>query len=92
MTWDLLVSVGRMTSVRRPRLHQGRGKHQRSIQYAVRDAESKYPRGRLLILSDNLALVLALCKQFYIAVSHAVWLLGGVRLIFQVDTVGVEFF
>ena len=33
-----------------------------SILYAVRFAESKYPPGRLLVLSDNLALVLALCK------------------------------
>ena len=63
----------------------------RSILYAVQYAESKYPPGRLLILSDNLALVLALCKAqkthsqtlktFYIAFSHAsylcVWFLGG---------------
>ena len=34
----------------------------RSILYAVRYAESNYPPGRLLILSDNLALVLLLCK------------------------------
>ena len=34
----------------------------RSILYAVRCAESNYPPGRLLILSDNLALVLLLCK------------------------------
>ena len=34
----------------------------RSIWYAVRYAESNYRPGRLLILSDNLALVLALCK------------------------------
>ena len=30
--------------------------------HAVRYAEGSYPSGRLLILSDNLALVLALCK------------------------------
>ena len=35
----------------------------RSILYAVPYAHSKYPPGRLLILSDNLALVLALCKE-----------------------------
>ena len=34
----------------------------RSILYPVRYAENCYPRGRLLIVSDNLALVLALCK------------------------------
>ena len=34
----------------------------RSILYAVSYAESRYPSGRLLILSDILALVLALCK------------------------------
>ena len=34
----------------------------RSILYALRYAESNYPPGRLLILPDNLALVLALCK------------------------------
>ena len=34
----------------------------RYILYAVRYAESRYPPGRLLILSDNFALVLALCK------------------------------
>ena len=34
----------------------------RSILYAVRYAESKYPTGHLLIVSDNLALVLVLCK------------------------------
>ena len=33
----------------------------RSILYAVRDAESRHPLGRLSILSDNLALVPALC-------------------------------
>ena len=48
----------------------------RSILYAVRYAESKYPLERLLILSDNLALVLALCKGrslvfFYSISSHA---------------------
>ena len=35
----------------------------RSIMYAVRYAEGRYPSGRLLILSDSLALVLALCKR-----------------------------
>ena len=34
----------------------------RSVLYAVRYAESRYPLGRLLIFSDSLALVLALCK------------------------------
>ena len=34
----------------------------RSILYAFRYAESKYSPGGLLTLSDNLALVLALCK------------------------------
>ena len=34
----------------------------RSILHAVRYAESRYSPGRLLILSDNLALVQALCK------------------------------
>ena len=34
----------------------------RSMLYAVRYAESCYPRGRFLILSDNFALALALCK------------------------------
>ena len=33
-----------------------------SILYALRCAESKYPPVRLLTLSDNLALELALCK------------------------------
>ena len=33
-----------------------------SILYAVRCAESNYPPGRFVILTDNLALVLALCK------------------------------
>ena len=46
----------------------------RSILYAVRFAERRYPPGRLLI-SDNLALVPALCKGrppfFYIAFSLA---------------------
>ena len=46
-----------------------------SILYAVRHAGSRYPPGRLLILSDNLALVLALCKGrsniSTIASSHA---------------------
>ena len=45
----------------------------RSILCAVRDAESNYPQGRFLILSENLALVVALCKGrstfFYIALS-----------------------
>ena len=35
----------------------------RSILYAVWYAESNHPPGRLLILSENLALVLALCKE-----------------------------
>ena len=34
----------------------------RSILFAVRLVESRYPSGRLLVLSDILALVLALCK------------------------------
>ena len=34
----------------------------RSIMYAVRYAASSYPPGRLLILSDNLALVPVLCN------------------------------
>ena len=72
----------------------------RSILYAVRCAESNYPPGRLLILSDNLALVLLLCKgrskTFYTAFSHVsnlcVWFPGGVCLTVQVDTVRVELF
>ena len=35
----------------------------RSILYADRFAENSHPSGRLLILSDSLALVLALCKN-----------------------------
>ena len=61
---------------------------------AVRYAEICYPPGRLLILSDNLTLVLALCKRsstFYTAFSHpsylCVWLQCRFCLIFQVDTV-----
>ena len=34
----------------------------RSILHAVQFAESTYPLGRLLVLSDNLALVLPFCK------------------------------
>ena len=41
---------------------QHHGFEARSILYAVRYAESNCPPGRLLILSDDLALVLALCK------------------------------
>ena len=48
----------------------------RSILHAVQHAEGRCPPGRLLILSDNLALVLALCKGrsnfLCIAFSHAV--------------------
>ena len=51
----------------------------RSILYAVRFAESCCPLGRLLILSDTLALVLALCEGrstfFYVAFSRASYLL-----------------
>ena len=71
----------------------------RTILYAVRFAESSYPPVRLLILSDNLALVLALCKKTlknYIAFSQAsnlcVRLQGRFCLIVLVDTVGVELF
>ena len=72
----------------------------RSILYAVQFAESNYPLGCLLILSDNLALVLALCKgrskSVYIAFSHAsnlcVWFQGRFCLSFQVDTDGDELF
>ena len=46
----------------------------RSILLAVQYALSNYPPGRFLICSDNLALVLALCKGrlncFYIAFRH----------------------
>ena len=71
----------------------------RSILNAFRFAESRYPRRHLLILSGNLALVLALslCKglpNIHIALSHAsnlcVWYQGRICLIVQVDTVGVE--
>ena len=34
----------------------------RSILHAVRCAESRCPRGRLLVVSDNLVLVMALCE------------------------------
>ena len=52
------------------------------------------------IFSDNLALVLALCKgrskKHHIASSHAsylcVWPLGRFRLMFQADTVRIELF
>ena len=72
----------------------------RSICHAFWYAESCYPPGRLLILSDNLALVLALCKRrskhFYIVDSHAsdlcVWFQGRFCLTFQVDSVRVELF
>ena len=72
----------------------------RSILYAVTYAESSCPPGRLLILSDNLVVVLALCKGrsniFHIAFSPAsnlsVWFQGGFCLIVQVDTIRVEFF
>ena len=47
----------------------------RSILHAVRSAESRYPPGRLLIFSDNLALVLAPRKGcsslFSVAFSHS---------------------
>ena len=56
----------------------------RSILYTVRHAESDYPPGRFLFFSENLALVLAICKLrsniFYTAFSHAsnlrAWLHG----------------
>ena len=72
----------------------------RSIFYAVRDAEERYPPGRFFIQTGNLALVLALCKGrsniFYMAFSHTsnlcVWLQGRFCLIFQVDAVRVELF
>ena len=50
----------------------------RSILYAVRYAESNYPPGRLVILSDNLALVLARSKGR----STHIILLSAVRRIF----------
>ena len=67
----------------------------RCILYAVQYAESRYPLGRLLILSDNFALVPALCrgrsKHFDIAFSHAsdlcVLFQSKFCLIVQVDTV-----
>ena len=71
----------------------------RSILFAVQYAESCYPPGRLLILSDNLAPVGALkrtLKHFDIAFSHAshlcVWFQGKFCLIVQVDKVRVELF
>ena len=66
-----------------------------SVSYAVRCAQRNYPTGRLLILSDNLALVLALCKGRSNN-SHASYLCvlfqGRYCLIVQVDTVGDELF
>ena len=69
----------------------------RSILYAAQYAENNYPPGRLLILSDNLALVLALCETletFDVVFSHAsdlcVWFQGKFCLIIQVDTVRAE--
>ena len=72
----------------------------RFILYAVRYAESCRPPGCLLILSDNLALVLALSKRrskhLALLYGHAsnlcVWLQGRFCLIVQVDTVRVEWF
>ena len=65
----------------------------RSILYAVRYAESCFPPGHLQILSDNLALVPALCKGRS-KNSHAsylcIWLQGRFCRIFQVDTVRIE--
>ena len=72
----------------------------RSILYAVWYAESNYPLGRLLILSDNLALVLALCKGrskhfTLLSIMRRIFASGfrtGFCLIVQVDTVRVELF
>ena len=71
----------------------------RSILYAVRFAESRYLPERFLILSDNHAPVLALCKGratffFNIAFSHAsdlcVCFQGSIYPVVQVDTFGIE--
>ena len=72
----------------------------RSVLYAVRYAESRYPLGRLLIFSDSLALVLALCKGrantfTLLSVMRRIFASGfraGFCLIVQVDTVRVELF
>ena len=55
----------------------------RSISYAVRFAESRCPLERLLILSDNLARVLA-------PSNLCVWFQDRICLVVQVDTVGVD--
>ena len=70
----------------------------RSILYAVRFAESSCPPGRLLILSDNLALVLVPCKGrsnmlSLLSVVRRIFASGfqaTFRLIVQVDTVRIE--
>ena len=60
-----------------------------SILYAVRYAKSKFPAGRLLILSDNFALVLALCKGHsnnFTLPSVMCWIFGssfGAGLVFS---------
>ena len=66
----------------------------RSVLYAVRHAESRYSPGRLLTFSDNLALVLALCKgrsKNHIAFKHTLylcfWHQDKFCPIFQVDTI-----
>ena len=72
----------------------------RSVLYAVRYAESRYPLGRLLIFSDSLALVLALCKGrantfALLSVMRRIFASGfraGFCLIVQVDAVRVELF
>ena len=80
-----------------PRRETSQSWEARSILYTVRYAESNYPLGPIL-LSHNLALVLALCKKrpniFYIAFSHAshlcVWFQGWFCLMVQVDTVRIK--
>ena len=53
----------------------------------VRHADKRYPPGRLLILSDNLALLLALCggRSFF-----CIWFQGRIYLVVQVDTLRIE--
>ena len=70
----------------------------RFILFAVRHAEGSHPPGRLLILSDNLALVAGTQQwtftHFFIASSHAsylcVWSQVRLCLIVQVDIVRIE--
>ena len=72
----------------------------RSILHSVQCAESKYPPGHLLIVSDSLALVLAPCKGRSKHVTlrsvmrriFASWFPGRFYLIVQVDTVRPELF